>query len=77
MHAKAIKLKNFRLKIQYACSICDKRINDFSTIRISTTDAGRRYKGSNRKFLNHYKIECCDTCFKKTMTKINNIIINQ
>lgn len=57
------------------CEVCHKEFDELSSIRITSYDSYRRYKGSGRPIITNYKIKACPKCFKKIMKKIEEIIL--
>ena len=65
------------LNPKISCYFCGKEMtpDKLSTFKVSTYDANRHYRGSNRKIISNYKMKLCPICFKKTMEKFSKIIL--
>lgn len=71
------RFKARELNPKIPCHFCEQEMtpDKLSTFKISTYDANRHYRGSNRKIISNYKMRLCPACFKKTMGKVNKIIL--
>ena len=56
-------------KERKVCDLCSSITYDLGSIRISTRDPKKVYRGSNRAIISNYKVKVCEKCFKEVMKK--------
>jgi hypothetical protein len=71
-----MKIDKFKVGFpeRHVCDICNAITEDIGSIRISTRDPKKRYRGSNRALIGNYKFRLCEKCFKEIEKRLDYII---
>jgi len=57
------ELKQFKVDKDNVCKVYGEKVDELSSIKITTTNHGKHYLGSGMPWRNVYSIKCCQKCF--------------